>query len=93
LPVEVIKFSQALVTKRIAGLGAEVRMRMGEDGKPYLTDEDNYILDCLFGAISDPEKLARELSDMPGVVEHGLFIGMASVVLVANAGEVLELRR
>jgi ribose 5-phosphate isomerase A len=94
LPVEVIKFSQALVTKKITGLGAEVRMRMNsKDGRPYLTDENNYILDCHFGAIADPEKLARELSDMPGVVEHGLFIGMASIVLVAQEGEVLELRR
>jgi ribose 5-phosphate isomerase A len=93
LPVEVIKFSQALVTKKIAGLGAAVRMRMNEDGRPYLTDENNYILDCHFGAIADPEKLARELSDMPGVVEHGLFMGMANVVLVAQEGEILELRR
>lgn len=92
LPVEIIKFAQALVTKRIAGLGADVRLRRNEDGKPYLTDENNYILDCHFGQISDPDALARKLSDMPGVVEHGLFIGMASIVLVANQGEVIELR-
>jgi ribose 5-phosphate isomerase A len=93
LPVEVIKFAQTLVTKRIAGLGAEVRLRRNDDGKPYLTDENNYILDCHFGQISDADGLARALSDMPGVVEHGLFIRMASVVLVANEGEVVELRR
>jgi ribose 5-phosphate isomerase A len=93
LPVEVIKFAQALVAKRITALGAEVKLRAGADGQPYLTDEHNHILDCHFGEIRDADDLARQLSDMPGVVEHGLFIGMASVVLVARGSEVVELRR
>jgi ribose 5-phosphate isomerase A len=93
LPVEVIQFAQALVTKRIAALGAEVSVRTDADGKPYVTDERNHILDCRFGQISDADGLARQLSDMPGVVEHGLFIGMASVVLFAQGSEVVELRR
>lgn len=93
LPVEVIKFAQALVTKKIEGLGAEVGLRQRADGKPYLTDENNYILDCRFGQIRDADGLARRLSDMPGVVEHGLFIGMASIVLIANGSEIVELRR
>ncbi len=92
LPVEVIKFARAVVQKKIEALGARVSLR--HDGnKPYRTDEDNYILDCHFGEIADPERLARQLSDMPGIVEHGLFIGMASVVLVAEGNEVVELRR
>jgi ribose 5-phosphate isomerase A len=93
LPVEVIKFAQPLVAKRIAALGANVQLRTGVDGKPFITDENNHILDCRFGEIRDPDKLARELSDMPGVVEHGLFIGMASIVLVAKGSEVIELQR
>jgi ribose 5-phosphate isomerase A len=93
LPVEVIKFAQAVVLKKIEALGAEVSLRREADGKPYLTDENNYILDCRFGQIPDADGMARQLSDMPGVVEHGLFIGMASVVLVANGSEILELRR
>jgi ribose 5-phosphate isomerase A len=93
LPVEVVKFAQALVAKRIAALGADVRLRMKDDGTPYLTDENNHILDCHFGEIRDADRLARELSDMPGVVEHGLFIGMASVVLFARGSEIVELRR
>ncbi len=93
LPVEVIKFAQALVAKRIAALGADVQLRSLPDGKPYLTDENNHILDCRFGEIRDPERLARELSAMPGVVEHGLFIGMASVALFARGSEIVELRR
>lgn len=93
LPVEVIKFARPLVAKKIAALDAEVQTRLQSDGKPYLTDENNYILDCRFGQIPDADKLARQLSEMPGVVEHGLFIGMASVVLVANGSEIFELRR
>jgi len=92
LPVEVIKFAQAVVLRKIEALGARVSLRRQADGKPFLTDENNHILDCSFGQIADVEKLARRLSDMPGVVEHGLFIGMASVVLVANGSEIVELR-
>ncbi|MGA2102211.1 MAG: ribose-5-phosphate isomerase RpiA [Candidatus Sulfotelmatobacter sp.] len=93
LPVEVIRFSQALVAKRIAALGADVQLRMDDSGKPFVTDENNHILDCRFGEIPDPDTLARQLSDMPGVVEHGLFIGMASVALLAHGSEIIELKR
>ncbi|MFZ1168452.1 MAG: ribose-5-phosphate isomerase RpiA [Candidatus Sulfotelmatobacter sp.] len=93
LPVEVIKFAQAVVKKKIEALGAAVELRQGTDGKPYLTDENNHILDCRFGQIPDAGGLARRLNDMPGIVEHGLFIGLASIVLVANGSEIVELRR
>lgn len=93
LPVEVIPFAQALVTKRITGLGAKVTLRLEPGGKPFVTDENNHILDCHFGQIPDADGLGRQLSDMPGVVEHGLFIGMASTVLVAKGSEITELHR
>jgi len=93
LPVEVIKFAQALVAKKIAALGARVALRVNSDGTPYLTDENNHILDCRFGEIPDADMLARTLSEMPGVVEHGLFIGLTSVVLFARGSEIVELRR
>jgi len=93
LPVEVIDFAEPLVAKEISRLGAAVVRRSDSAGKPYLTDEGHHILDCRFGQIPDPLALARKLSDMPGVVEHGLFVGMASVVLMAKAGEVIEFRR
>jgi ribose 5-phosphate isomerase A len=93
LPVEVIRFAQALVAKRISALGAEVELRRDAAGNVYLTDENNHILDCRFGEIRDPDRLARELSEMPGVVEHGLFIGVASVALFARGSEIVELRR
>ena len=93
LPVEVIKFAQALVAKRIRALGADVQLRKDSDSKPYLTDENNHILDCCFGQIQDADALARQLSDMPGIVEHGLFIGMANAVLFARGAEIVEIHR
>lgn len=92
LPIEVIAFAQLLVKKKIEALGASVKLRQS-NGSPFVTDEGHHILDCSFGQIPDPPALARRLSDMPGVVEHGLFIDMASVVLIARGQEVTELRR
>jgi ribose 5-phosphate isomerase A len=93
LPVEVIPFAQPLVAKRITVLGASVKLRQDAKGNAFVTDEGHHILDCHFGQIPDPPALARKLSDMPGVVEHGLFINLASVVLVAKGENVTELRR
>src|SRR5580704_185043 len=93
LPVEVIAFAEALVAKKISALGAKVLRRQSADGKPYITDEGHHILDCHFGQIPHPPALARILEAMPGIVEHGLFIGMASVVLIAKGDEVQEFRR
>jgi ribose 5-phosphate isomerase A len=90
LSVEVIAFAQALVAKKITALAAKVQLRQSADGKPYITDEGHHILDCYFGQIADPPVLARILSDMPGIVEHGLFIGMANVVIIAKGDQVQE---
>jgi ribose 5-phosphate isomerase A len=93
LATEVIPFAQALLAKKIRALGAQVTVRVEASGKPYVTDENNHILDCRFGEIRDADDLARRLSDMPGVVEHGLFIGMATSVLLARGSEIEELHR
>ena len=93
LPVEVIPFAQALLTKKITALGASVQLRVNSSGKPFITDEGHHILDCHFGQISDPDGLARELERMPGIVEHGLFIGMADTLLVGKGPTVLEFQR
>jgi ribose 5-phosphate isomerase A len=93
LPVEVIPFAEALLMRRIKSLGAKVELRRRPNGNPYVTDEHNHILDCQFGQIADPATLAHELEAMPGVVEHGLFVGMANVVLLAKGSEVQELHR
>jgi ribose 5-phosphate isomerase A len=92
LPIEVISFALPLVKKKVEALGASVKVRQLANGSPFITDEGHHILDCDFGKIPDPPALARKLSDMPGIVEHGLFIDMASVVLMAKGNEVTELR-
>lgn len=92
LPVEVIKFAQKVVAGKIEKLGTRAVLRHAPDGKLFLTDENNYILDCHFGQIDDPADLARRLNAIPGVVEHGLFIGMASVVLLAKGNQIVELK-
>jgi ribose 5-phosphate isomerase A len=93
VPVEVIGFAEPLVAKKISELGAKVVRRLDSSGKPYTTDEGHHILDCHFGQIPDPAGLNGKLCDVPGVVEHGLFVGMASVVLMANSGAVERFRR
>ena len=93
LPVEVIKFAEPLVAKKIAAMGAKVTLRKTAAGEIFVTDEGNWILDCDFGQIPDPPALARKLSDTPGVVEHGLFVNLASVVVMGKGAEVVEIRR
>ncbi len=93
LPVEVIPFAEALIAKRISALGAAVKTRKLKDGSPYVTDEGHHILDCSFGQIPDPPKLAHSLQDIPGVAGHGLFVNMASVALIAQGDRVVELKR
>ena len=92
LPVEVIAFARAVVEKKIVALGGSPRLRAKPDGSPYITDNGNQILDCSFGKIADPPALALSLSNIPGIVEHGLFIGLASVALVGRGDRVEELR-
>jgi len=92
LPVEIIPFARAVLERQITSLGASCRLRLKADGSPFVTDEGHHILDCSFGRIADPPKLARALSEMPGVVEHGLFIGIAKLALVGKVDAVVEVR-
>ena len=84
LPVEVADFGWRSQERFLKSLGARVTLRRGDDGNPFRTDQGNLILDCDFGALSRPEELAAQLQDRAGVVEHGLFIGMASDVIVGT---------
>jgi len=93
LPVEVIPFAEKLIAKKVAAMGAQVKLREYAAGNPFVTDEGHHILDCEFGEIDDPEKIGAELSFMPGIVEHGLFLNMASVVVVGRKDGVVELGR
>lgn len=92
LPVEVVKMALPLVERRLADLGLNPKLRMLKDStSPLLTDEQNYILDCHCGVIENPEETAAEIRSIVGVVEHGLFLGMASMALVAGDNGVTEI--
>jgi ribose 5-phosphate isomerase A len=90
LPVEVVQFglevTRAMIEDIAAELGLEgsIKQRLGADGKAFITDGGNFIMDCAFGAIDDPEALAELLPYTPGVVDHGLFIGLADEAIVAG---------
>ncbi len=92
LPVEFVSFARTVVENKIKSLGATVKLRANQDGGTYLTDNGNPILDCSFGIIKDPATLARTLGSIPGVVEHGLFIGLATLALIGKEGSVQEIR-
>jgi ribose 5-phosphate isomerase A len=92
LPVEVVSFARTVVENKIKSLGATVKLRTNKDGSAYLTDNVNPILDCSFGIIKDPATLARTIGSIPGVVEQGLFIGLATVALLGKDGSVQEIR-
>jgi ribose 5-phosphate isomerase A len=91
LPVEVVKMALPLVERRLSDLGLSPKLRHHADGSIYRTDEDNFILDCACGMITEPEETAAEIRGIVGVVEHGLFLGMASLALVAGEDGVTEL--
>ncbi len=88
LPVEVVPFGIAPVSRFIRSLGAEPVLRTTAEGNPFVTDQGNYILDCRFEPMENPAEIARQLCDRAGIVEHGLFIGLASMVIVGKPGGV-----
>jgi len=92
LPVEFIPFARVSLERKIAALGATTKLRTQADGQPYITDEGHHILDCSFGKIANPATLARALNDLPGLVEHGLFIRIAKLAMVGKGGSVVEVR-
>jgi ribose 5-phosphate isomerase A len=93
LPVEVIMFALPLCVRRMTELGGSATLRHSADGSPFRTDEGNVILDCRFADIPDAALLNTALNAIPGVVEHGLFIDMAMLALVAGPAGARTLRR
>jgi ribose 5-phosphate isomerase A len=93
LPVEVDPFGLESTRRHVINLARalslppRVTLRRAAEGHAFVTDGGHYILDCAFGSIPDPEALARSLATIPGVIEHGLFIGLASTIIVADATE------
>lgn len=92
LPVEVIPFAVPLVRRELAGLGLPADVLL-DGAAPHVTDNGNHVLHVRVGPLADPAGLDRALKDIPGVVGTGLFLGMAEVVIVEDAGKVEVLRR
>ncbi len=98
LPVEVVRFGLKATLRLVeamaaeAGCQGEISLRQASNGEPFVTDQGNVILDCAFGHIPEPEVLAFALKRVPGVVEHGLFLGVADLAIVAEPGGVRLLR-
>ena len=93
LPVELIPFAIKPVANYITSLGAKIILRKKNDGSTYTTDQNNFILDCNFGPISNPEELALKLCNRAGIVEHGLFLGLATEVIVATEHGIRHIMR
>lgn len=92
LPVEVIQLALPLVERKLTDLGLNPTLRPARTGTgPWITDEGNLILDCHCGAIPEPERTAAEIRSIVGVVEHGLFLHMANLALIAGEDGVAEL--
>ena len=93
LPVEVIPFAAKTEANFLQSLGAAVSVRRDEEGQPYKTDQHNYILDSDFGPMADPAALASKLDKRAGIIEHGLFLGLAGEVIVAAEDGIRYLQR
>jgi ribose 5-phosphate isomerase A len=96
IPVEVARFGWKATAGKVEALGCRPALRLNADGSEFLTDGGNFILDCSFGPLADSvfaaslraRALTRELDSIVGVMEHGLFLGMASLVIIGEAGGV-----
>jgi ribose 5-phosphate isomerase A len=93
VPVEVLPYGWQAAARHLESLGARVSLRRQPDGRPFRTDQDNFVLDGHFGDIGDPADLARRLEHRAGIMEHGLFLGLAGKVVVAGPSGVRELDR
>jgi ribose 5-phosphate isomerase A len=93
LPIEVIPFARGSAARFIESLGASVTLRRTEEGTVFFTDQKNIILDADFGPIADAAFVAARLNERAGIVEHGLFLGLAADVVVAGADGVRHLHR
>ena len=93
VPVEVIPFGWRTQAAYLESLGAQVRLRPGDDETPFKTDQGNFILDCSFGPIGNPVSLGARMDARTGIVAHGLFLGLATDLIVAGASGVKHLER
>ncbi len=93
LPIEVVPFAREVIHRALGARGATATLRTGPAGQPYLTDNGNQILDCRFpDGIADPASLELELDRLPGIVETGLFVGLAHVLVIGREDGSVEVR-
>jgi ribose 5-phosphate isomerase A len=92
LPVEVVPFARPAEARYLESIGARVSLR-SRDNRPVLTDQGNLLLDAAFGPMADPAAIAAQLDRRAGIVEHGLFLGLAQDVIVAGREGVRHLKR
>ena len=93
LPVEALRFGWMTTRTHLERLKAKARLRE-KDGSPFVSDNGNYIIDCQFRGINDPEQLEEDVNTIAGVVENGLFVGLAHLVVVGQKdGTVKTLKR
>jgi len=91
LPVEVVPFAMPLSHVRLEGIGARPELRQTGAGQPFVTDNGNWILDCSFDPLDDPAAMEAAINRVPGVMENGIFAGLASEVIVARQGAIERL--
>jgi len=84
VPVEVLPFGWRPAARALAALACEPRLRKDRQGKPFETDNRNYVLDCTFGPIADPVRLEANICRIPGVLDCGLFLGMAGRIVIGE---------
>jgi ribose 5-phosphate isomerase A len=93
LPVEVVPFARPVVARALRRLGCEPKLRLAKDGSVARTDNGNEILDCRFASgIADARRLERDIDAIPGVVESGLFCGLAHVLVIGHPDGRAEVR-
>ncbi|MCC3158685.1 ribose-5-phosphate isomerase RpiA [Hymenobacter sp. 15J16-1T3B] len=92
LPLEVVPFALPWVLDAVAALGADPHLRVNAQDQPVLSDQANYLVDAAFGLIAEPAVLAMQLQAIPGLVAHGLFLGLADAALLAHEGHLSLLR-
>jgi ribose 5-phosphate isomerase A len=93
VPVEVVPFGWQVTARRLADLGGKPALRLTADQKPFLTDGGHYILNCAFGAMDDPKETAHHLDHVVGLVEHGLFLKVATEAFIAGPNGVKILKK
>jgi ribose 5-phosphate isomerase A len=93
VPVEVVPFGWQATAARVRKLGSDPNLRLRPDGQTYTTDGGHYILDCRFGPIQSPASLQSQLDAIVGLVEHGLFVGLTSQVVVGGPAGIRTLSR